>query len=455
MAYVLLKLTERMWHMERRRKYRLFLYTFLMISLLALAVCWIYLIWESVPSVIHIRAGEEQEINLQLPVSGKVYANNSDSMNKESEYEKGESSEEALAVISTAMIENSLDIDLGRPVTLYGEKLDNYAMKLKLFGMIPFKTVEVQVVEERELIPAGMPIGIYMKTDGILVIATGDFEGEDGQTKEPAGRLLQAGDYILEMDGEILTGKKQFIRKLSESEGKDIILTIRREDQVFEVALKPEKNISGEYKLGIWIRDNAQGVGTMTFIDGEDHYGALGHGINDADTADILKLKSGSLYKTEIISITRGVHGTPGELTGVIDYKECNLIGSIDENQIGGIFGKVNKEICAELSADALPVAYRQEVRTGPAQILCSLGDNPQYYDIEITDLHLDNDNVNRGIEVKVVDQGLLEITGGIVQGMSGSPIIQNGKIVGAVTHVLVNDPTRGYGIFIENMLEH
>lgn len=435
--------------MEKRRKYRFFLYTFLILSLMALTICWIYLIWKNVPATIHIRTGEKQELNLNVPVTGKIYR--TADLNTE---EVRDAEKETLAVSADVNKENNLHVNLAETAFFYSEKMDHYTMKLKLFGVVPFKTVSVQVVDEKTLIPAGIPVGIYLKTDGILVIATGEFEGEDGQEKSPAGRLLQAGDYIAFLNGEKIINKKQFVQRIAECDGREMILTIRREEQEFDLALKPEKNISGEYKLGIWIRDNAQGVGTLTFIDENNHYGALGHGINDTDTAEILNLKSGSLYKTDIISITKGVHGTPGELTGVIDYKEENRIGTIEENQISGIFGEVYESVNDSVAASALPVAYRQEVQIGPAQILSSLGEEPQYYDVEITELHLDHDNVNRGIELKVTDQFLLEKTGGIVQGMSGSPIIQDGKLVGAVTHVLVNDPTRGYGIFIENMLD-
>lgn len=417
--------------MEKRRKYRLFLYTFLIMSLLALAVCWLYFIWERVPATIHICAGQEQEIDLGVPVSGKVYRSDS-----------AESKSGSLAVTASAAAaadsRQSLDVDLSQPMTLCADSLQNYTMDLKLFGIIPFKTVDVQVVDEQQLIPAGIPIGIYLKTNGVLVIATGDFEGEDGQTKEPAGRLLQVGDYIRKVNGEELEGKKQFMQLIQDSSGEEMILTILRDDQEFDVCLKPEKSADGEYKLGIWIRDNAQGVGTMTFLDEENHFGALGHGINDMDTATIMDMRSGSLYRTEIISITKGENGTPGELTGVIDYKESNRIGTIEANTEGGIYGTADEEIAEQVSGTALPVAYRQEVQTGPAQILSSLGGKPQYYDVEITRLHMDNDNVNRGIELKVTDQELLDVTGGIVQGMSGSPIIQDGKIVGAVTHVCV-----------------
>ncbi len=440
--------------MERKKKYRVFLYVMLILSILLLIACWFYFVWVRIPATLHIRAGEEQEVNLSVPVSGKVYQKQEELRIEAHEKEVWNH------VNSGKKRQASVSVDLTRPVTLFSEEQQTYSMDLKLFGLIPFKTVRIEVVQEKELIPAGIPVGIYLKTEGILVIATGDFEGEDGQTKEPAGRLLQVGDYILKADGAELAGKAELIQKINDGDGEEMILSILRDGQEFDVELKPQKGADGEYKLGIWVRDNAQGVGTMTFLDEEYRYGALGHGINDMDTAMIMELRTGSLYRTEIIAITKGENGTPGELTGVIDYKEKNRIGTIEANTEGGIFGTIGEEtadaewIQTVTSEAALPVAYRQEVQIGPAQIRSCIGAQPQYYDIEITELHLDHDNINRGIELKVTDQELLDQTGGIVQGMSGSPIIQNGKIIGAVTHVLVNDPTRGYGIFIENMLD-
>ncbi len=193
----------------------------------------------------------------------------------------------------------------------------------------------------------------------------------------------------------------------------------------------------------------------MTYIDSEGNFGALGHGISDVDTSTLMEMYDGTLYQTEIIAIHKGSAGNPGEMTGMIVYSDENILGDITYNGEEGIFGYCNQTALQLAASDPLPIGLKQELHKGAAQILCTVNDQPEYYDIEITDIHLDHDNVNRGIELKVTDPVLLELTGGIVQGMSGAPIIQDGKFVGAVTHVLVQDSTRGYGIFIENMLEH
>ena len=184
-------------------------------------------------------------------------------------------------------------------------------------------------------------------------------------------------------------------------------------------------------------------------------FNALGHGINDVDTSALMTLKDGTLYHTEIIGITRGRNGSPGELTGFIEYDDRNIMGTITENTAKGIFGICTPEVAESSSYDFMPIGLKQEIEKGPAKIICSLGNGTEVYDIEITDINLENDNINRGIVLKITDARLLSTTGGIVQGMSGSPIVQNGKIIGAVTHVLVQDSTKGYGIFIETMLSH
>ena len=417
---------------KRKRRYKTLIWSVFSVAAAALLGGWLFYTWEKIPASIRIKAGSEQELSLNVPVMGEIY----------SPYREKE---------------EVIPVNLSRPVTVMASRMQEYTMDVKLFGVIPFKTVNVQVIPDKMLVPAGVPIGIYVKTDGILVIAQGDFEGMDHTRKEPAKHLLQAGDYILKADEQEVASKADFTKKISESGGRDMVLTIRREEEIFDIKVHPEQNVNGEYKLGIWIRDNAQGVGTMTYLDEDASFGALGHGINDTDTALLMEVKGGSLYKTEIIAIKKGQGGTPGELTGVIDYNLSNKIGTIDSNSVEGIFGTVDLKGADIVSREAMPIGLKQDVEPGKAQILCCVDGEkiPKSYDVNIKAVHLDHDNINRGIELEVTDAALLEQTGGIVQGMSGSPILQNGKIVGAVTHVLVNDPTRGYGIFIENMLEH
>ena len=300
----------------------------------------------------------------------------------------------------------------------------------------------------------GVPIGIYVKTEGVLVVGTGEFRSVNGEKVSPAEHILKSGDYVLMVNGAEVTDKDDLIARIEDCGGEEQILTVRRGEECFETKLNPVQDQTGKYKIGVWVRDNAQGVGTMTYIDSQGNFGALGHGINDVDTSTLMEMNDGTLYQTEIISIQKGSAGHPGEMTGMIVYSDDRILGDITSNSIRGIFGKCNNKALALGTEEALPIGLKQEIKKGPAQILCTVDGTTRYYDIEITDVHLDHDNVNRGIELKVTDPELIALTGGIVQGMSGAPIIQNGKFIGAVTHVLVQDSTRGYGIFIENMLE-
>ena len=420
-------------------RYRKFLYMMLWGGIIAILFSVYYYMWSRVPSVIMVKAGVDQTLNLSLPASGVLY----------------KEAVEASKTVSGSEQMGTIEIDFREPVTLRANQIDTYKLQLKLFGVIPLKDVDVEVIHDIRLKPSGIPIGIYVKTEGVLVVGIGEFEKENGQICHPARYILQTGDYILEMNDEVITGKKQLIDRINHIEGQEIVFKIKRGNSVFNVRARPELNRHGEYKMGIWVRDNAQGVGTMTYIDESGNFGALGHGINDVDTSTLMDLQSGTLYHTEIIGITRGSKGAPGELTGFIEYDDRNIMGTITENTSRGIFGICAPEIIASNQYDYLPIGLKQEIEIGPAQIVCSIGEGVQVYEVEVTDINLENDNVNRGIVLKITDSRLLAATGGIVQGMSGSPIIQNGKIIGAVTHVLVQDSTRGYGIFIESMLGH
>jgi len=420
--------------------YKRILYFLLTLGLFGIMASLYYSMWSSVPSTIMIKAGVDQELDFKVPASGELYR---------------EAVEVSKSAGTRSGRENSLHVDLGRSVTVRASQVDQYKLYLKLFGMIPLKEVDVEVIQDVKLKPAGIPIGIYVKTRGVLVVGIGDFDGEDGQKYSPAKYVLQTGDYILEINDQEINAKKELIDIINHSEGQEMVFTVQRGESVIEVKAKPEQNKSGEYKMGIWVRDNAQGVGTMTYIDENGCFGALGHGINDIDTSTLMTLSKGTLYHTEIIGITRGSIGSPGELTGFIEYDDNNIMGEITDNTTRGIFGICTPETEASAYSDFLPLGLKQEIEKGPAQIICSLGNGTQVYDVKITDINLENDNINRGIVLEITDPELLATTGGIVQGMSGSPIIQNGKLIGAVTHVLVQDPARGYGIFIEEMLVH
>lgn len=439
---------------QQERIYRSFLYLVLTAAVAALIVTVYLTYWNKIPSTIKIRAGVEQELDFRVPVSGKIYRVREEDSAPVSSV-KGAEDKGRKAVESLSGSVESIHVNFAHTVKVRANEIDTYQMDLKLFGVIPYKNVDVEVIQDKMLIPSGIPIGIYVKTSGVLVVGIGEFENSEGKKISPAKYALQKGDYILKVNGEAMENKKHFVQTVEESEGQDMVLTIKRNGEVTDVMVTPGANQNQEWKLGIWIRDNAQGIGTMTYEDTDNSFGALGHGINDVDTSLLMNLEEGTLYRTEIVGITRGSNGNPGELTGYIEYDSDNVIGEIKENTEEGIFGICDAEVEAASAFEPIPIALKQEITLGPAQIICSVTGEPEFYDVEIVEVNLERDNINRGIVVQVVDEKLLTLTGGIIQGMSGSPIIQNGKLVGAVTHVLVQDSTKGYGIFIEEMLGH
>lgn len=419
-----------MWNdenIEKNRRYFSVYIMFCAVTLILFIFGWLYFTWKKLPATIHMKQGAVEEFDFAIPAIARISKQN----------------------------QPIGDVDLSRPVTLYATDQDAYRMSVELFGFIHFKETSVTVIDDLQLMPVGKPVGIYLKTKGILVLQSGEFVGQDGFVKEPAA-LLQEGDYILAYNGEAIEKKRVLIEKIAQCNGEPVVLTVERNGEVFDLQVIPEKNKEGEYKLGIWVRDNAQGVGTMTYLTKDNEFGALGHGINDLDTSTLMNLSYGNLYEAEIISIKKGSVGEPGEMTGFISYEEDEYLGDISQNTNQGIYGVVNDTFVNERKENAyLDIGMRQEVTTGPIQILCTVMDETAYYDAEITDIYDQTNALSRGFRIHITDEKLLNQTGGIIQGMSGSPIIQNGKLIGAVTHVLVQDPTRGYGIFIENMLEH
>ncbi len=387
-----------------------------------------YLCYSSVPSQVRLTTEKEQQVNFKLPASASIETT-----------------------------QGKMQAGLYRPLRMVtGASEATYQMDVKLLGVIPLKSVEIQVIGERNVSAAGFPVGIFLKTKGVMVVGVGSFNDIEGTVHEPARNHLAEGDYILSYNGVEVTGKKQFMSLIEENQGAEAVLGVERDGVYLEERLTPAKNQNGEYKMGIWIRDNAQGVGTLTFVDEQGNFGALGHGITDSDTGELMELGRGSLYDTRIVAVRKGTDGVPGELTGMIEYDDTNVIGEITKNTPYGIFGKLDLEKMAEngINLETREIGFKQDIHLGAATMISSVNDEVQEYAIEITAIHMGNDGGSKGLELLVTDERLLNLTGGIVQGMSGSPIIQDGKVVGAVTHVLVNAPEKGYGIFIEEMLQ-
>ena len=317
------------------------------------------------------------------------------------------------------------------------------------------KEVSAGTGSENLLMPGGMPIGIYMETDGVMVLGTDEIKSSDGSSTSPAKHLVKDGDYIVGIDEEEVENKQELIEVMQNMSKKTVILHLRRKMEYIDVKIHPAKDEEGKYKLGIWVRDNVQGLGTITFLNANSEFGALGHGIHDVDTSELLEISEGTLYETSIQNIKKGQNGSPGGMEGIIVYNHYNVLGSITSNTETGIYGKIDRVDKVFKKQEAYPAGSKEEIKTGKAYIRCAVSGEVKDYEIQITKIDLHPGEVNKGIEIRVTDEELLRITGGIVQGMSGSPILQDGKIVGAVTHVFVQDSTKGYGIFIENMLEN
>ena len=337
-------------------------------------------------------------------------------------------------------------------ITVSGD--GSYLLSGKIMGVLPFKDVKVSPADSTSVLVSGSTVGIYMETDGVLVIDTGEIISEDGQTVDPACNIVEPGDYIVAFNDETITCKKDLVKDLENLTQDTVTLQVIRNGKKIPLLLDPVKDVKGEYKLGVWVRDNTQGIGTLTFVDQNGKYGALGHGISDVDTGELLHIDDGALYQAQIVGIQKGSSGSPGELSGLIHYEAEKIIGSIEKNCEQGIYGKLT-DMSGLSGLKKMEIAYKQELEIGPASVLCCVDGEIREFEAEITRIDMNHEDTNKSFVIQVTDPELLEMTGGIVQGMSGSPIIQNGKFIGAITHVFVQDSTGGYGIFAETMLKN
>ena len=356
---------------------------------------------------------------------------------------------------SSKIPSDQIHLQLNQPFSIYSEQEGTYRLSLKLFGIWKLKDIEVDVSDVQYAVPCGLPVGIYMKSDGLMVIGTGRVTAQTGEVMDPADGILRSGDYIEAINGTPATDKKDMIRAVKEAGNMALTLSVRREGETMDVQMTPVQTQEGDYKLGLWIRDDTQGIGTMTYVCANGAFGALGHGISDGDTGLLVQTSGGELYDTEILGVEKGSFGKPGVMSGVIYYGNQSRLGSVEANTDQGIFGTANPRFLSRVKNPAIPIGYRQDVKKGRACIRSSVSGELKDYEIEIQKIDHSSNRHNKDMVIRVTDPELLSLTGGIVQGMSGSPIIQNGKLIGAVTHVFIQDSTRGYGILVENMLGH
>ena len=339
----------------------------------------------------------------------------------------------------------------GYPLSVYSSTGNTFRMDLKLLGLINIKPVSVQVVDRRVVALCGTPFGIKMVTDGVMVVGTGAITDCNSRAVSPAQIAgIQEGDIILSINGEKISSKKQLTKLVESSAGQPLSLVVRRGEQLTSLHLSPVRSsLDNSYHLGLWVRDSSAGIGTMTFYDPNNGcFAGLGHAICDVDTGQLMPLSQGEIVEASIIGVHAGKSGSPGQLQGA--FVANRSIGSLYTNSYNGVYGRLMNQ---PVDAQTIPMAQCQEVRQGPVKILTTVsGQKPQLFDACIEKLSLSQDEPTKNMVLRITDPDLLELSGGIVQGMSGSPIIQDGMLVGAVTHVFVNDPTSGYGIFAENM---
>lgn len=391
------------------------------------------------PDNVQMFSGEEHFFELGLPLG--VTASN-----------KGEN----IFINGISVNEESVTIDTSQGINLKPENLGKHEIQFNLFGVIPIKRMSVEVVPPVKVYPGGDSIGVKISQQGVLVVGLDKITTANGET-EPAKKAgIEVGDTILKINGQEVSDVDSAAVYIEDfgAKGEELQFTIRRKDKIFDIKVAPQKCIkTNTYRIGLFIKDSTAGVGTMTFIDPKSRtYGALGHIIADSTTQEAIDLDHGRIMESTITGIVPGQRGNPGEKRGTLKYNS-RFEGDIKINSQFGIFGKL-KDTNKLTDKELMPIALKHQIKTGPAHIMTVVdGDKVEKFDIEIQKILIQNNPAPKGMVIKVTDERLVEKSGGIVQGMSGSPIIQDGKIVGAVTHVFVNDPTKGYACFIEWMI--
>lgn len=414
-------------------------YKFTMIAIILMAVFAGYCLGtfaflSRFPSEIRLTEFTAHSLNIGLPLQASF-----------------QSETASVAKVNDTPITGSLSVTTRRPLTIKTDGAGTAEMTIGVFGL-PMRRIALDVMPDIRVIPLGNAIGVRINTDGVMVLGTSSFLGIDGTVHNPSVDILRAGDLIYKIDGIEIKCKEDLRDTVAASTG-DVTVNFNRNDVAHEVIITPAAVASdGVRRIGTWVRDSTKGIGTLTFYNPETGtFGALGHGIVDVDTKKLMSVKSGVIMPSTVTDVQRGVRGVPGELTGTVDTSRT--LGQIALNNESGIYGTV--EAGEVLSThEAIPIAFRALIEEGPATLLTTVnGAGVQEFEIQIETVNRFAQDAAKGMVIRITDPNLLNITGGIVQGMSGSPIIQNGRLIGAVTHVFVQDPTKGYGIFIESMM--
>lgn len=391
------------------------------------------------PSEIKVVAGKDYKWDCNIPLVARISTATNDLILKNQQ---------------NNIIEKEA-VNLKNPVYVNMNQVGEADMTLSFLGVIPIKTVNVEALPPMEVIPCGQLIGVKIEMDGLGVVGVGSFQA-DGKEIAPCKEKMQKGDMIMSVNGEKMENKEAFKEKIENSGGELLQLEVMRKGELKKIEVTPTYcENEDSYKLGIWIKDSMQGLGTLTYLDPiNQRFGALGHGITDLEMKKMVPVQEGVMTTARITSIQKGEKGTPGQIGGIIESKEKSVLGQVTTNTAQGIYGIINKNGKNYLDAPTIPVAFQDEIHEGKAIILASvIGGEVRPYDVYIQKVAKYSSEPSKGMVVQITDKSLLKATNGIVQGMSGSPIIQDGKLIGAITHVFVQEPTKGYGIFIENMI--
>lgn len=353
--------------------------------------------------------------------------------------------------------QDKYQLNLSKPIEISPKEIGELDLQIKAFGFLPIRSMKVKVLPDVKLYPGGQSIGVKLKTKGVIVVGLSEIIGEDGISYTPGlDANVNVGDILYKINGKRVNTAEEVSIIINSITNDLVELELKRKDKWEKVKINPIKDKEdGKYKIGLWVRDNTAGIGTLTFFHQESKkYGALGHAITDVTTGIIMPVNNGEIVSAKVGSVLQGQKGKPGEIRGIF-YNEDKIIGNIEKNTSYGLYGKTYGKILNEKINKPLSIGLQQHIKLGPAKILATVEeDSIEEFDIEIEKIVNQPKKSGKSMIIRVTDPRLLEKTGGIVQGMSGSPIIQNNKIIGSVTHVFVNDPTKGYGIFIEWMLE-
>ncbi|MCM3171363.1 SpoIVB peptidase [Paenibacillus sp. MER 99-2] len=396
--------------------------------------------YASLPDEVQVFAGRQAEVRLAVPATSSAVVDRPD-------------------IVGLDGQEQAVNVTKQEPLHLHPQQTGQAKLTLKLWGKIPVKTVNVNVIPDLRVVPGGQTIGVKVKSAGILVVGHHLIRaGQDQRVSPGEDAGIKLGDLITHMDGKRLDGVggvAEAVERAGKSK-KGIDVVLKRGEETVKTRLTPAYDADDQtWRLGLYIRDSAAGVGTLTFYAPDQGvYGALGHVITDMNTQTSIVVGSGQIVQSNVTSISKSESGDPGEKRAHF-LKESKILGNIERNTAFGIFGKMSNNPDHSLYSKGIPVAFSREVKEGPAEILTVVeGQHVERYSIDIVHVADQSEPATKGLVLRITDPKLIEKTGGIVQGMSGSPIVQNGKLIGAVTHVFVNDPKSGYGCFIEWMLQ-